>query len=63
MKRYALSAIGRDTPGMVAKVTKELYVHGCNIEDSSMTRLEDEFAIILIMSMDPANLEALEAGT
>ncbi len=62
MKRYALSAIGRDTPGMVAKVTKELYVHGCNIEDSSMTRLEDEFAIILIMSMDPANLKALEAG-
>jgi glycine cleavage system transcriptional repressor len=62
MKRYALSAIGRDTPGIVAAVTKELYVHGCNIEDSSMTRLEDEFAIILIMSMDPANLEPLEAG-
>ncbi len=62
MKRYALSAIGRDAPGIVAVVTKELYVHGCNIEDSSMTRLEDEFAIILIMSMDGANLEPLEAG-
>lgn len=62
MKRYALSAIGRDTPGMVAAVTKELYVHGCNIEDSSMTRLEDEFAIILIMSMDEKSLEPLEAS-
>lgn len=50
MKRYALTAIGRDKPGIVAAVTKALYEHGCNIEDSSMTILEDEFAIILIMS-------------
>lgn len=51
MKRYALTAIGRDRPGIVAGVTKVLFKHGCNIEDSSMTRLEDEFAMILIMSM------------
>ena len=50
MKRYALTAIGRDKPGIVAAVTKALFEHGCNIEDSSMTILEDEFAIILIMS-------------
>ncbi len=61
MKRYALSAIGRDTPGMVATVTSKLYDHGCNIEDSSMTRLEDEFAIILIMSMEEKNEAALGA--
>lgn len=51
MKRYALTAIGRDRPGIVAAVTKALFEHDCNIEDSSMTILEDEFAIILIMSM------------
>jgi len=50
MRRYALTAIGRDRPGIVADVTKALYDHDCNLEDSSMTRLEDEFAIILIMS-------------
>ncbi|MBI5345287.1 MAG: ACT domain-containing protein, partial [Deltaproteobacteria bacterium] len=50
MKRYALTAVGRDRPGIVAAVTKALYDHACNIEDSTMTRLEDEFAIILIMS-------------
>ncbi len=61
MKRYALSAIGRDAPGMVATVTGKLYDHGCNIEDSSMTRLEDEFAIILIMSMAEDKEEALAA--
>lgn len=51
MRRFALTAIGRDRPGIVASVTKALYEHDCNIEDSSMTALEDEFAIILIMSM------------
>lgn len=66
MKRYSLTAIGRDRPGIVASVTKALFEHDCNIEDSSMTILEDEFAIILIMSMpedkDPASLrKALKA--
>lgn len=59
MKRYALSAVGRDKPGIVAAVTKALYEHGCNIEDSSMTTLEDEFAIILIMSMPEGKTPAL----
>ncbi len=54
MRRYALTAIGRDRPGIVAAVTKALYEHDCNIEDSSMTILEDEFAMILIMSMPEA---------
>lgn len=53
MKRYALSAIGRDRPGIVASVARVLYEHGFNIEDSTMTRLEDEFAIILVMSIEP----------
>ncbi len=66
MKRYALTAIGCDRPGIVASVTKALFEHDCNIEDSSMTILEDEFAIILIMSMpegkDAASLrKALKA--
>ncbi len=51
MKRFALTAIGRDKPGIVAAVAEALYRHDCNIEDSSMTILEDEFAIILVMSM------------
>lgn len=60
MNRFALTAIGRDRPGIVASVTKVLFEHDCNIEDSSMTILEDEFAMILIMSapegMDEASL-------
>ncbi|MEE9615215.1 MAG: ACT domain-containing protein, partial [Thermodesulfobacteriota bacterium] len=60
-KRYALTAIGRDKPGIVAAVTKTLFEHDCNIEDSSMTNLQDEFAIILIMEApDSIDLPSLE---
>jgi glycine cleavage system transcriptional repressor len=66
MGRYALTAVGRDRPGIVAAVTKALYEHDCNIEDSSMTILQDEFAIILIMSgpdaMDVSSLEGALNG-
>ncbi len=50
MKRYLLLTAGRDRPGIVAEVTKILYENGCNIEDSSMTRIEDEFVIMLIFT-------------
>ncbi len=50
MKRYLLLTAGRDRPGIVAEVTKILYERGCNIEDSSMTRIEDEFVIMLIFT-------------
>lgn len=63
MRRFALTAIGRDRPGIVASVTKVLFEHDCNIEDSTMTAIEDEFAIILIMSMpDRGDAASLEAG-
>lgn len=55
MKKIAISAIGRDRPGIVAAVTRVLFKLGGNIEDSTMTLLEDEFAMILIVSV-PKNL-------
>lgn len=54
MKRIVLTAIGKDRPGIVAAVTEVLYKNKCNIEDSSMTILEGEFAMILIFSAPPA---------
>ncbi len=59
-KRYALSAIGHDKPGIVATVTGPLHKHGANIEDSSMSILEDEFAVILIMTMDEHKVASLK---
>lgn len=59
MKQYLLTAAGRDRPGLVAAVTKILFEEGCNLEDSAMTRLQGEFAILLIFS-GPANTAPLE---
>lgn len=54
----ALSAIGSDRPGIVSRVSRALFEHGCNIEDSSMTILRGEFAMILVVSA-PQNDQAL----
>jgi glycine cleavage system transcriptional repressor len=58
--RFALSAIGRDRPGIVAGVSGALLRHGANIEDSRMAILGGHFTMMLIVSTPPdADLEAL----
>ncbi len=47
----AISAIGQDRPGIVAALTKVLFEKGCNLEDSSMTRLRGDFAVLLLVSL------------
>ena len=55
--RWIVTALGQDRTGIVAGVTQVLYRLGCNLEDSAMTRLEGEFAIMLIFSAKPAQTE------
>lgn len=51
MKKYfALSAIGQDRPGIVAEVAGLIYECGGNLEDSSMTILGDQFALLILLS-------------
>jgi glycine cleavage system transcriptional repressor len=47
---FALSAIGRDRPGIVASITALLLEHGLNIEDSQATILRGHFSIVLIVA-------------
>ena len=47
---WILTAVGKDRPGIVARVTKMLFGLGCNLENSTMTRLGGEFAIMLAFS-------------
>jgi glycine cleavage system transcriptional repressor len=47
---YLLWATGQDKPGIVAGVTKTLFLNCCNLEDSSMMRLGSEFGILLIFT-------------
>jgi glycine cleavage system transcriptional repressor len=60
----AVTAVGADRPGIIARVTGVLLEHRGNIEDSSMTILGGHFAIVLLVSTaaDPAELEAALAA-
>jgi glycine cleavage system transcriptional repressor len=46
-----VSTLGRDKPGVVAAICSVLAKHDCNIEDSTMTRLHNEFATILYIAL------------
>jgi glycine cleavage system transcriptional repressor len=47
----AVTAVGADRPGIAAAVTKVLYEHGGNIEDSRMAILGGHFAMMLIVAL------------
>jgi glycine cleavage system transcriptional repressor len=49
MARFSLHAVGEDRPGIVASVTEALADIGCNLEDSRMTLLHGQFAIVLVL--------------
>jgi len=50
MRQFALSAIGRDRPGIVAAVSRVLLAHGINVEDSQMSILRGHFTMTLIVA-------------
>jgi len=54
---FALSAIGRDRPGIVADLAELIYECDCNLEDSSMTLLGSEFAVLLLLTGEGADVE------
>jgi len=59
--RVVISGIGPDQPGIVASVSEILFRHGANIEDSTMTQLADEFAVILLVSLPSKDIAKLQS--
>ena len=47
---FAIAAIGRDRPGIVADLSEFVFGCGCNLEDASMTMLGHEFATLMVVS-------------
>ena len=45
-----LTLVGADRPGIVARVTRALYLHGCNLGEASMIRLGGCFTMMLMVS-------------
>ena len=60
---FLLSAIGRDKPGLVAELAQLIYDADANLEDSRMTILGSDFAVILLCSSSrPEAADDISAG-
>ena len=46
---YMLTLVGKDQPGIVAKVTTVLYEAGCNLGETSMIRLGNSFTVMMMV--------------
>ena len=66
MTHFAVTAVGTDRPGIVAAVTGAFAGLGGNLEDSSMTILRGQFAMMLVVDapagVGAGELEAALAG-
>ena len=61
-RHFALSAIGRDRPGIVAAITRDLLAHAVNVEDSQMAILRGHFTMMLVLAAaDDVDADALAA--
>lgn len=49
----AITAVGSDRPGIVSQVSGALFRLGCNLEETTMTRLRDQFAMLLLVRLPP----------
>ncbi|TKB25360.1 hypothetical protein FCL47_15030 [Desulfopila sp. IMCC35006] len=56
-KYYIMTAFGQDRVGIVADVTRLLYENGCNLEDTTMNLLADQFTLNLLFSCTQNTIE------
>ena len=49
-KKLVITALGQDRPGIVHELSDTLFTHKLNIEDSRMSVLGGEFAILLLVT-------------
>jgi glycine cleavage system transcriptional repressor len=62
MSHFALTAVGRDRPGIVATITRVLLDHAVNVEDSQMTILRGHFTMMLVIAApEGVDVERLSA--
>ena len=55
--RFIMTAFGKDRTGIVADVTRLLFDSDCNLEDTSMSMLADEFTLNLLFSCTEPGIE------
>ena len=57
-----ITALGEDRPGLIAQLSHAINEAGCNIQDSRMSVLGGEFAILMQVSGKWNNLAKLETN-
>ena len=62
MNSLIISAVGSDRPGIVSEISGVITSHGGNVEESRMSRLGADFAIIMLVSVAPDWLESLNVA-
>ena len=60
MNSFIISAVGSDRPGIVSQISGVITSHGGNIEESRMSRLGSDFAIIMLVSVTQDWVESLK---
>ena len=58
--KLVISALGVDRPGIVDEISNIINSHSLNIEDSRMTVLGGEFAILMLVSGESEAIDALQ---
>lgn len=56
-----LTVIGNDRPGIISQVSGILFKNGCNLEDMSMTRLEQQLAMMIIVCYEESRKKKTQA--
>ncbi len=56
-QKFIMTAFGKDRPGIVADISEMIFENDCNLEDSNMGRLADEFTLILLLAGQGEDLQ------
>jgi len=59
--QMVISVLASDRPGIVTELTEVITDNGCNVEDSRMSVLGGEFAVIMLITGNWNNLVKLES--
>ena len=59
--QLVISALGADRPGIVDELSNIIYSHALNVEDSRMSVLGGEFAILLLVSGEESAIDAIQS--
>ena len=62
MNNLIISSIGSDRPGIVSELSSIITSHGGNVEESRMTRLGSDFAVLMLVSVSQDWQESLEVA-